>query len=104
MAFQFGTDLLETCVLAILNIEDTYGYKLTQEIRKIVPVSESTLYPILRRLTNEQYLITYDKEYMGRNRRYYHLNETGKEKYRTNKGEWNIFHQKVTRLFEQGEI
>ena len=51
MVFQLGASLLDACVLAILHQSDAYGYKLTQEVKKNIDVSESTLYPVLRRLT-----------------------------------------------------
>ena len=50
MAIQLGSVLLDACVLAVVMREDTYGYKLTQEVKQIMDVSESTLYPVLRRL------------------------------------------------------
>ena len=53
MAFQLGSALLDACVLAIVMREDTYGYKLTQEVKQIMNVSESTLYPVLRRLQKD---------------------------------------------------
>ncbi len=71
MSFQIGSNLLDACVLSVLKKEDAYGYKLTQELRSVMNVSESTLYPVLRRLVTKGFLETYDKEYMGRNRRAY---------------------------------
>ncbi len=82
MVFQLGSSLLDACVLATLHKEDTYGYRLTQEVKRVMDISESTLYPVLRRLMKEGYLETYDQQHMGRNRRYYRLTEAGKEKYR----------------------
>ena len=73
MTFQIGSVLLDACVLAILAKEDTYGYRLTQQIKETLGVSESTLYPVLRRLQKEELLETYDVAVMGRNRRYYRL-------------------------------
>ena len=61
MAIQLGSVLLDACVLAVVMREDTYGYKLTQEVKQIMDVSESTLYPVLRRLQKDGYLRTYDK-------------------------------------------
>ena len=82
--------------------EDTYGYKLTQEVKEIVSVSESTLYPVLRRLTKDGYLCTYDKEYMGRNRRYYQLTAEGKTKYDDYVMEWKEFSEKIDGILEGG--
>ncbi|WP_416324623.1 PadR family transcriptional regulator [[Eubacterium] hominis] len=102
MVFQLGSALLDACVLAILHKEDTYGYKLTQEVKEIVTVSESTLYPVLRRLTKDGYLCTYDKEYMGRNRRYYQLTSEGKAKYMEYVSEWKDFSEKIDGILQGG--
>ena len=84
--------------------EDTYGYKLTQEVRNVMSVSESTLYPVLRRLMKEGYLETYDQEYMGRNRRYIILSAKGKLKHLDNIKEWTHFSQNVDSLLRKGEL
>lgn len=75
MAFTIGSTLLDACVLAVLAREDAYGYRLTQQIRQVVEISESTLYPVLRRLQKDGAVRSYDQPYMGRNRRYYQLTE-----------------------------
>ena len=50
MTFPLGAPLLDACVLAVLEKEDAYGYSLTQRMKEVVELSESTLYPVLRRL------------------------------------------------------
>ena len=50
MTFQLGSALLDACVLAIVEKEDAYGYSLTQQVQSVMEISESTLYPVLRRL------------------------------------------------------
>jgi len=50
MLFSINSGLLDACVLAILSRGDEYGYKLTQEVKQVMTISESTLYPVLRRL------------------------------------------------------
>jgi len=77
MAFPVSASLLDAMVLAIVKKEDTYGYKITQEIRIAMEISESTLYPVLRRLQKDNCLETYDMSYMGRNRRYYKITQKG---------------------------
>lgn len=104
MTFQLGSALLDACVLATLYKEDTYGYKLTQEVKVVMTVSESTLYPVLRRLTRDGYLETYDQEHMGRNRRYYRLTEAGKDKYELYTEEWKEFSAKIDSILEGGSI
>ena len=79
MSIQLSGSLLEMCVLAIVRKEDTYGYRLTQEIKQEFDLSESSLYPVLRRLTRSGCLKTYDRPYDGRMRRYYSLTEQGEE-------------------------
>ena len=77
MVFNTGAALLDAIVLAVVSREDegTYGYKITQDVRKAIDVSESTLYPVLRRLQKGEYLEVYDRQFDGRNRRYYKVEE-----------------------------
>ncbi len=79
MVFNTGAALLDAIVLAVVSKEPegTYGYKITQDVRLAIDISESTLYPVLRRLQKDGCLETYDKEYGGRNRRYYKVTEKG---------------------------
>ena len=77
MNFNTGTILLDAIVLSVVSREGTYGYKMTQDVRKVLDVSESTLYPVLRRLQKDGYLETYDMEFDGRNRRYYKITSNG---------------------------
>ncbi len=77
MIFSTGSALLDAFVLSVVAREETYGYKITQDVRQIVDVSESTLYPVLRRLQKDGCLETYDMEANGRNRRYYRITPNG---------------------------
>ena len=95
MSFQLGSSLLDACVLAILAKEDAYGYSLTQQVREVMDISESTLYPVLRRLQKGDYLTTYDQPFQGRNRRYYRITESGKSKYKELLEDWVDYKQKI---------
>lgn len=77
MAFNTSAALLDAVVLSVVSREGTYGYKITQDVRSVMDVSESTLYPVLRRLQKDGFLETYDMEYQGRNRRYYKITSNG---------------------------
>ena len=91
MVFTAGAALLDAVVLAVVSYEGTYGYKITQDVQKVLEVSESTLYPVLRRLQKDGYLETYDEQFQGRNRRYYKITSNGMillDKYRN---EWIQF-------------
>ena len=89
MVFNTGAALLDAIVLAVVSREKegTYGYKITQDVRQVIDVSESTLYPVLRRLQKDECLMVYDMEFGGRNRRYYKLTEKGEVQLRLYKME-----------------
>ena len=91
MTFQLAAPLLDACVLAIVEEEDAYGYTLTARVKEIVDISESTLYPVLRRLQKDNCLTTYDQPFQGRNRRYYQITDIGKERLTFYKSEWEIY-------------
>ncbi len=95
---QIPSALLEACVLAVLAKEEAYGYSLTQSIKETLDVSESTLYPVLRRLENDGLLSTYDQPKSGRIRRYYKLTQAGKENYQASLKEWQMFKQSIDKL------
>lgn len=103
MAFKIESALLEACVLSVLSKGDTYGYVLTQSMKKVLDISESTLYPVLRRLQKEAYLRTYDEPFQGRNRRYYTVTDKGKEKCGEYKEAWRIYKGQIDSLLEEGE-
>lgn len=101
MVFNTGAALLDAIVLAVVSrdIHGTYGYKITQEVRTIIDISESTLYPVLRRLQKDECLEVYDMEFAGRNRRYYQVTEKGRVQLRLYEEEWRIYSQKITGMF-----
>jgi len=98
MTFNTGSALLDAVVLSVVSLEGTYGYKITQDVRQVMDVSESTLYPVLRRLQKDGYLETYDMEFQGRNRRYYKITSNGMillDKYRS---EWLSYKNNVDKI------
>ena len=102
MVFNTGTALLDAIVLAVVSIkpEGTYGYKITQDVRQVIELSESTLYPVLRRLQKDGCLEVYDMECAGRNRRYYKITSRGWAQLHLYESEWRKYADKVTGLFE----
>ena len=95
---------LDAVVLAVVSKEKegTYGYKITQDVRGVLDVSESTLYPVLRRLQKDDCLEVYDMAYAGRNRRYYKLTDRGAAQLEFYKAEWKIYASKISGMFEGG--
>lgn len=80
MDAQLKHGLLEVCVLTSLFKEDSYGYRIIKDISPYIKISESTLYPILRRLESGNYLSVYSVEHNGRLRKYYKITDSGKKK------------------------
>lgn len=103
MAYTLGPQLLETCVLAILSREDAYGYILTQQVKEHLGISESALYPILRRLQQDGCLAVYDSTYQGRNRRYYAITPEGRTRLAQGKEDWSRFRESVEYLLKEDE-
>ena len=106
MTFSVGAALLDAIVLAVVSREPegTYGYKITQDIRQAIEMSESTLYPVLRRLQKDDCLEVYDREVAGRNRRYYRVTTRGKMMLSQYKDEWKRYSGKIDTVFEGGTI
>ena len=76
---QLRKGLLEFCVLAAIKDEDSYGYKMIEDISPYIEISESTLYPILRRLETAGRVKSYNTEYNNRIRRYFSITNEGRE-------------------------
>lgn len=105
MIFNTGAALLDAIVLAIIEKEadGTYGYKITQDVRAVIEISESTLYPVLRRLQKDECLEVYDKEYGGRNRRYYQITERGRRQLSLYRQEWGSYIAKINAILLEKE-
>lgn len=101
MVFNTGAALLDAIVLAVVSMdaEGTYGYKITQDVRQVIDISESTLYPVLRRLLKNGCLEVYDMEFGGRNRRYYKITDAGTAQLNLYVSEWQIYAAKITNIF-----
>lgn len=96
MDIQLKRGLLDVCVLAAIKNEDSYGYQITKDMKPYVEISESTLYPILRRLEGAQLLTVRTAEHNGRLRKYYHITPAGLQRIEDFKAEWeeivSIYH------------
>ncbi len=86
---QLKKGLLDVCVLAAILNEDSYGYRIIETIKPYISVSESTLYPILRRLGEAGLLEVRPVEYNGRTRKYYHITQAGIDRINLFLNEWN---------------
>ena len=88
MDIQMKKGLLDVCVLALLKRGDSYGYQIVSELSVVIEVSESTLYPILKRLETAGLLVTYTREHGGRLRRYYRITRLGLKRVEVFAIEW----------------
>ena len=103
MLYALTAPLLDACVLGVLAQGDSYGYALTQQMRAVVDISESTLYPVLRRMQKSGQLETYDQPYLGRNRRYYRITESGRHALADYQDAWHDYRAGVDRLVKGEE-
>lgn len=88
MDAQLKRGLIEVCVLAMLRRGDSYGYQLIKDVSALIAVSESTLYPILRRLETAEYLTVYTVEHNSRLRKYYAITDKGVRRIQEFLQEW----------------
>ena len=98
MAYSLTAPLLDACVLGVLSRGDSYGYTLTQQVRAVVEISESTLYPVLRRLQKDGLLTTYDQPFQGRNRRYYRITDRGRAALKDYRAAWAEYRMGIDTL------
>lgn len=104
MNTQFKKGVLELIVLLSVYKKDMYGYELVSEVSKVIDVNEGTIYPLLKRLTNEHYFETYLVESSeGPPRKYYRITSLGMERAKLLLKEWNTFHETVNTFIKESE-
>lgn len=103
MVFNTGAALFgcHCPVCCLERCRGTYGYRITQDVREVIEISDSTLYPVLRRLQKEECLEVYDMAIDGRNRRYYKITEKGRVQLNLYRGEWAVYSEKIGRILEE---
>jgi len=102
MNTQFKKGVLELIVLLSVNKKDIYGYELIEEVSKVVDVNDGTIYPLLKRLTNEKYFETYLVESNeGPSRKYYKITSLGKKRLKELSKSWNSFSDSVNRFIKE---
>ncbi len=98
--FSVNAVLLDALVLAVTDKGDTYGYEITRVLKNSLGISESTLYPVLRRLQKDGCLEIYDRECSGRNRRYYKITGAGRSQLLGYREEWERYSSIISDLFK----
>ena len=103
MNAQFKRGIIELCVLSVLVEKDMYGYLIINQLSDFIDVNENTIYPILRRLTKEDYFETYlEESNEGAPRKYYKMTEKGFMYYLKLREEWDAFIGGVYQIINQG--
>jgi len=96
---QFKKGIIELCVIAVIAKKDMYGYEVIDTISSVLDVNENTIYPILRRLTEqdllENYVVT---TAIGAPRKYYRLTQKGIKRFEELRQEWVSFLGGVVQL------
>ena len=104
MNSQFKKGVLELIVLVSVNKRDMYGYELVLEVSKVVDVNEGTIYPLLKRLTNENYFETYLQESKeGPSRKYYKITVLGQKRLKELKDVWREFSDSVNNFIKESD-
>ncbi len=103
MNVQFKKGVLTLCVLVLTAHKDRYGYELVSTISEKFVISVGAVYPLLRRLTKEEYFSTYMIESQeGPARKYYHLTDKGKIFMEKQLEEWKSFSEGVYLIIKEG--
>ena len=100
MYFPVSALLIEYLILTIVETQDSYGYEISQTIKLVADIKESTLYPILKKLEKAGFLTTYSQEFQGRKRKYYSITECGKEQIEYLDGEWAVYRDTIDGIVE----
>ena len=98
MDVQLKRGMLDACVLTVLRRGDSYGYQLVRDVGEIIDVSESTLYPILKRLEASGQVTVYSVEHNGRLRKYYRITEAGEKRIHAFLDEWRELLRALSRI------
>ncbi|MGT2924648.1 PadR family transcriptional regulator [Streptococcus caviae] len=100
MYYPVSAVLIEFLILSIVKRQDSYGYDISQTIKLIANIKESSLYPILKKLEKAGYLTTYTQEYQGRKRKYYRITNSGKNHLTFLMSEWASYKATIDGIAE----
>lgn len=101
---QFKKGVLELVVMMVVSKKDIYGYELVKEVCNIVHVNEGTIYPLLKRMTNESIFETYLQESTeGPPRKYYRITARGLVVMKEIKTEWLEFSTSINKFINENK-
>lgn len=91
MVYPLNQPLTELLLLSIISQNDSYGYIISQRLKKVSNLKDSALYPILKRLSDQNDVEIYDQQFQGRNRKYYRITKKGEEHCQELRSEWSQY-------------
>jgi PadR family transcriptional regulator PadR len=100
MYYPVSALLIEFLILSIVDTQDSYGYEISQTVKIVADIKESTLYPILKKLEKGGYVTTYSQEFQGRKRKYYSITDDGKKQLEFLHQEWNSYRDTIDGIIE----
>ncbi len=91
MTFPLNAPIMDLLVLSVIEEDDAYGYQISQIIKRAADMKDSALYPVLKRLQENGYVKTYDRQYQGRNRKYYRITPAGQAQQKALLKDWETY-------------
>ena len=95
MYYPVSALVIEFLILSVVESQDSYGYEISQTVKMVADIKESTLYPILKKLEKSGYLTTYSQEFQGRKRKYYSITDSGKQQLQYLHSEWVAYRDTI---------
>lgn len=102
MYYPVSSLLIECLILSVVETADSYGYEISQTVKLVADIKESTLYPILKKLEKSGFLTTYTQIFQGRKRKYYSLTTEGKQQLTFLRHEWSQYRDSLDAIIEGG--
>ena len=102
MLFTLNGPMTDFLILSVVSREDAYGYQISQIIKQVSNTKDSALYPVLKRLQENNYVETYDQPFQGRNRKYYTITPLGREQYEQLKKNGPALNRRLMKLLMEG--
>ena len=100
MIFPINAPMFDLLVLSVVEKQEAYGYQISQIVKPVAGTKDSALYPVPKRLQEQEFLTAYDQPFQGRNRRYYRITEKGRIQYGVLSGEWDSYKSAVDNILE----
>ena len=100
MYYPVSALLIEFLILSVVDTQDSYGYEISQTVKIVADIKESTLYPSLKKLENNTYLTTYSQEFQGRKRKYYSITDSGRQQLLYLHEEWISYRDTIDGIIE----